>query len=172
MVSISNFTRRIANSGKICYKFAYADNLDFLCVSSELIWIRLYRRPNIVAVAGSRMTSSVFFPGPLWVARCRSCDPPPPIAVDCRGTETPTALFGLRVSKKHQSGFSARFRPKTAGAGTARATLFGGTEDADLLCRDRDRGVARVVVTLMPEKEAETLPVLDRWADLIRRVNP
>ena len=89
-----------------------------LCFS-ELTWIRLYRRPNIVAVAGSRMMSSVFFPGPLWDPRCRSCDPPPPIAVDCRGTETPTALFGLRVWKKHQSGFLARFRPKTAGAGTA-----------------------------------------------------
>jgi hypothetical protein len=118
------------------------------------------------------MTSSVFFPGPLWVARCRSCDPPPPIAVDCRGTETPTALFGLRVSKKHQSGFLARFRPKTAGAGTARATLFGGTEDGDLLKRYRDMGAARVVVTLPPETADKTLPVLDRWADLIRRVNP
>jgi hypothetical protein len=132
---------------------------------SELIWIRLYRRPNIVA--GSRMTSFVFFPGPLWVARCRSCDPPPPIAVACRGTEAPTALFGLN-SKKHQSGFLARFRPKTAGAGTARATLFGGTEDADLLKRYRDMGAARVVVTLPPETADKTLR---RWADLIRRVN-
>jgi hypothetical protein len=60
-----------------------------------------------------------------------------------------------------------RFRPKIAGAGTARATLFGGTEDADLLKRYRDMGAARVVVTLRPEK---TLPVLDRWADLIRPV--
>ena len=118
------------------------------------------------------MTSSVFFPGPLWVPRCRSCDPPPPIAVDCRGTETPTALFGLRVWKKHQSGFLARFRPTTAGAGTARATLFGGTEDGDLLKCYRDMGAAPVVVTLPPETADKTLPVLDRWADLIRRVNP
>jgi hypothetical protein len=111
------------------------------------------------------MTSSVFFPGPVWVPRCRSCDPPPPIAVDCRGTETPTARFGLRVWKKHQSGFLARFRPKTAGAGTARATLFGGTEDGDLLKRYRDMGAARVVVTLPPQTADKTLPVLDRWAD-------
>jgi hypothetical protein len=112
------------------------------------------------------MTSFVFFPGPLWVVRCRSCDPPPPIAVDCRGTEPPTALFGLRVSKKHQSGFLARFRPKTAGAGTARATLFGGTEDADLLKRYRDMGAARVVVTLPPETADKTLPVLDHLGRL------
>jgi hypothetical protein len=53
--------------------------------------------------------------------------------------------------------------------GTARATLFGGTEDADLLKRYRDVGAARVVVTLPPETADKTLPVRDRWADLIRR---
>jgi hypothetical protein len=50
-------------------------------------------------------------------------------------------------------------------------TLFGGTEDADLLKRYRDMGVARVVTTLPPEPADKTLPVLDGWAELIRRVN-
>ncbi|HEY1260784.1 MAG TPA: LLM class F420-dependent oxidoreductase [Stellaceae bacterium] len=50
-------------------------------------------------------------------------------------------------------------------------TLFGGTEDADLLRRYRDMGIARVVTTLPPEPADKTLPVLDRWAELIRRVN-
>jgi hypothetical protein len=50
-------------------------------------------------------------------------------------------------------------------------TLFGGTEDADLLKRYRDMGVERVVTTLPPEPAEKTLPVLDRWAELIRRVN-
>ena len=50
-------------------------------------------------------------------------------------------------------------------------TLFGGTEDADLLKRYRDMGVVRVVTTLPPEPADKTLPVLDRWAELIRRVN-
>jgi hypothetical protein len=49
--------------------------------------------------------------------------------------------------------------------------LFGGTEDADLLKRYRDMDVARVVTTLPPEPAEKTLPVLDRWAELIRRVN-
>jgi probable F420-dependent oxidoreductase len=50
-------------------------------------------------------------------------------------------------------------------------TLFGGTEDLDLLKRYRDMGVARVVTTLPPEPADKTLPVLDRWAELIRRVS-
>jgi hypothetical protein len=49
--------------------------------------------------------------------------------------------------------------------------VIGGTEDADLPKRYRDMGAARVVVTLLPETADKTLPVLDRWADLIRRVN-
>jgi alkanesulfonate monooxygenase SsuD/methylene tetrahydromethanopterin reductase-like flavin-dependent oxidoreductase (luciferase family) len=48
---------------------------------------------------------------------------------------------------------------------TVPITLFGGTEDADLLRR------ARVVTTLPPEPAEKTLPVLDRWAKLISRVN-
>jgi hypothetical protein len=45
-----------------------------------------------------------------------------------------TSGFG----KNHQSGFLAigdALQTKTAGAGMARAALFGGTEDADLLKR-------------------------------------
>jgi hypothetical protein len=44
-------------------------------------------------------------------------------------------------------------------------------EDADLLKRYRDMDVARVVTTLPPEPAEKTLQVLDRWAELIRRVN-
>jgi hypothetical protein len=54
---------------------------------------------------------------------------------------------------------------------TVPVTLFGSTEDADLLKRYREMGVARVVTTLPPEPADKTLPVLDRWAELIRRVN-
>jgi hypothetical protein len=49
--------------------------------------------------------------------------------------------------------------------------LFGGTEDADLMNRYRDRDVARIVTALLPETADKTPPALDRWADLIRRVN-
>jgi hypothetical protein len=62
-----------------------------------------------------------------------------------------------------------RFRPERRGDGAG--YVIGGTEDADLPKRYRDMGAARVVVTLLPETADKTLPVLDRWADLIRRVN-
>ncbi len=50
-------------------------------------------------------------------------------------------------------------------------TMFGAAPDADQLRRWRDLGVARVVAGLPPEGADKTLPVLDRWVELIRTVN-
>ena len=50
-------------------------------------------------------------------------------------------------------------------------TMFGVAPDADLVKRYRDMGVTRVVAGLPPENSDKTLPVLDRWAALIRDVN-
>jgi hypothetical protein len=47
-------------------------------------------------------------------------------------------------------------------------SVWGGTEDLDLLKRDRDAGVARVVITIEPGTAEALLPELDRWAALIR----
>ena len=49
-------------------------------------------------------------------------------------------------------------------------TAFAAPEDADEVRRLRDLGVSRVVVSLAPEKGDTILPVLDRWAALIRSV--
>jgi probable F420-dependent oxidoreductase len=49
-------------------------------------------------------------------------------------------------------------------------TLGGAPEDPDRLKRYRDLGVARMNVRLPPAKAGEILPVLDRWAKLIRQV--
>ena len=49
-------------------------------------------------------------------------------------------------------------------------TIFGVTEDLERLQYYRDLGVARVVVSLPSAQAADILPVIDRWADLIRRV--
>jgi len=50
-------------------------------------------------------------------------------------------------------------------------TMFGVQPDADLVKRYRDMGVTRVVAGCPPEAADKTLPVLDRWAELIRKVN-
>jgi probable F420-dependent oxidoreductase len=69
--------------------------------------------------------------------------------------------------------FLPEFRQMAADAGRDAAsvpvTIFGAPEDSDRLRRYRDQGVARVVVTLPSAAASEILPVLDRWAELIRR---
>jgi probable F420-dependent oxidoreductase len=49
-------------------------------------------------------------------------------------------------------------------------TVWGVGEDYDRLRRYHDQGVARIVVSLPPEPADKTLPTLDRWAELIRRI--
>jgi probable F420-dependent oxidoreductase len=49
-------------------------------------------------------------------------------------------------------------------------TVFGVAEDAELIARYRDAGVARVVFNLPPAQSDEVLPILDRCAALMRRV--
>ncbi|MGH7037650.1 MAG: LLM class F420-dependent oxidoreductase [Stellaceae bacterium] len=49
-------------------------------------------------------------------------------------------------------------------------SVFGASEDLDRLKRHRDRGVARTIVSLPSAKADQILPVLDRWAALIRQV--
>jgi hypothetical protein len=44
-------------------------------------------------------------------------------------------------------------------------------EDAELVARYRDAGVARVVFSLPPAKADEVLPALDRCAALMRGVS-
>ena len=48
-------------------------------------------------------------------------------------------------------------------------TLFNPAEDESELARYRDMGIARVVPFLLSEERDKILPVLDRWATLIRR---
>jgi probable F420-dependent oxidoreductase len=67
--------------------------------------------------------------------------------------------------------FLPQFQQMAAEAGRNRedvpVTVFGAPEDLDRLQRYRDRGVARVVVSLPSVKADEILPILDRWAELI-----
>src|SRR6266850_4447729 len=64
-----------------------------------------------------------------------------------------------------------KFREMAAEAGRAvdsvPITVFGVAEDADLVKRYRDAGVARLIFNLPSAKSSEVLPVLDRCAQLM-----
>src|SRR3954462_11160348 len=49
-------------------------------------------------------------------------------------------------------------------------TIWGAKENLDLLKRDRDDGISRLVVSLDSAKADTILPELDRWATLIRQL--
>jgi probable F420-dependent oxidoreductase len=49
-------------------------------------------------------------------------------------------------------------------------TLWGAAPDRDTLRRYRDLGIARVIVSLESAPADAVLPVLDRWAELMKRV--
>jgi probable F420-dependent oxidoreductase len=67
-----------------------------------------------------------------------------------------------------------KFREMAAEAGRDLAsvpiTIWGAKESLDLLKRDRDDGVSRLVVSLDSAKADTILPELDRWATLIRQL--
>jgi len=67
-----------------------------------------------------------------------------------------------------------KFRAMLQEAGRDEAScpvsIFSAPEDADMLKRYRDIGVVRVSVALPAEKESVVLPILDRWAALIRQI--
>jgi alkanesulfonate monooxygenase SsuD/methylene tetrahydromethanopterin reductase-like flavin-dependent oxidoreductase (luciferase family) len=79
-----------------------------------------------------------------------------------------------RPVERDMSELVLEFNQMATEAGRDPATVpfstFGAPEDLDRLKHLRDLGVARVVVGLDSDKEARIVPILDRWADLIRRV--
>jgi alkanesulfonate monooxygenase SsuD/methylene tetrahydromethanopterin reductase-like flavin-dependent oxidoreductase (luciferase family) len=68
-----------------------------------------------------------------------------------------------------------RFRRMTEEAGrdpkSLSITLGGAPEDPDRLKRYRDLGVSRVNISLPAAKAGEILPLLDRWASVVRPLN-
>jgi probable F420-dependent oxidoreductase len=70
--------------------------------------------------------------------------------------------------------FLPQYRDMAAAAGrdlgSVPVTIFGAGEDIDRLLRYRDQGVARTVVMLPSAASDTVLPILDRWAQLIRRL--
>jgi probable F420-dependent oxidoreductase len=50
-------------------------------------------------------------------------------------------------------------------------TIWGGKPDADLLRRDRDGGISRVIITFESAKLDAVLPEMDKWAAIIRKLD-
>jgi len=50
-------------------------------------------------------------------------------------------------------------------------TIWGAKPDVDLLRRDRDGGVSRVIITFESAKLDEVLPEMDKWAAIIRKLD-
>jgi hypothetical protein len=75
----------------------------------------------------------------------------------------------LRISDE-MKGFA---RPAMRGANPAsiEITSFGLAEDLDRLKRLKELGVARVVPMFPSEKSDKVLPIIDRWAKLMKQVN-
>ena len=67
-----------------------------------------------------------------------------------------------------------QFRKMAAEAGRDPAevpvTVWGVPPDLDRLKRYQEQGVGRGVVQLAPEPADKTLPILDRWAELISKL--
>src|SRR3954453_7525327 len=83
------------------------------------------------------------------------------------------APFGGRTPYGDIDDLLPRFRQIAAEAGrdpgALPVTLFGAPADAARLERYCDLGLARIVVALPSEKRDRILPLLDYWAELIRR---
>src|SRR5260221_179439 len=88
------------------------------------------------------------------------------------------AAAAVPTGRAQGSGSRKRYLPRlhqmAEGAGRAAQSLpvtFGGAPEApELLRRYRVLGVARVTVRLPAAKADEILPILDRWARLIRQI--
>ena len=69
--------------------------------------------------------------------------------------------------------FLPEFREMATEAGRDPAsisvTIWGVPENSDRIKRYRDQGISRVVVSLPSENRDKILPVLDRWAGMIRQ---
>ena|ERR1700722_3780362 len=67
--------------------------------------------------------------------------------------------------------FDEMVRDSGRDRGSIEVTMFGLGEDTDKLKRYADLGVARVVAGLPAEKSDKVLPIIDKWANMIRLVN-
>src|SRR5712671_3554051 len=88
-----------------------------------------------------------------------------------RGARSAMAMAGFQ----RLVAISPKFRDLAREAGRDPASIeitsFGLGEDLDRVKRLAEMGVARVVPMFPPEKADTVLPIVDRWTNIMRRVN-
>ena len=134
-------------------------------VKGRVSWrIREFRADDDLAEAGPEAASAD--PGRRGLPLRRAAGP--------ALTATAGCLTASRSQYADVQALLPKFREMAAEAGRDLAsvpiTIWGAKENLDLLKRDRDDGVSRVVVSLDSAKADTILPELDRWANLIRQL--
>jgi probable F420-dependent oxidoreductase len=80
------------------------------------------------------------------------------------------APVGMELTDEIIAKFRAMVKDAGRDPGSVKIDLMMPPEDLDALKRYRDKGINRVVAFLPPAKDDKVLPILDRWAELIRKI--
>jgi probable F420-dependent oxidoreductase len=80
------------------------------------------------------------------------------------------APVGMELTDEIIAKFQAMVKDAGRDPGSVKIDLMMPPEDLDALKRYRDKGINRVVAFLPSAKDDEVLPILDRWAELIRKI--
>ena len=95
--------------------------------------------------------------------------PAAPPATAKAGSRSPAGPDNMATSSETLPKFHAMLKEAGRDPASCPVSIFSGPEDADTLKRYRDLGIARVATSLPAAKEDVVLPILDRWAALIRQ---
>ena len=121
-----------------------------------MTWPKPVQKPHPPVIVGGAFPYSVrAAPSPTATAGCRTRAGPP-----------------IREVLRAAAGIPQDGRPTPGATPPALPiTVFGVAQDADLIKKYRDAGVARIIFQLPAAKADEVLPLLDKCAGVIRQVN-
>jgi probable F420-dependent oxidoreductase len=77
---------------------------------------------------------------------------------------------GMTLTDEIIAKFQAMVREAARDPESCKIDLMAAPEDLDALKRYRDKGINRVTLFLPSAKDDAVLPILDRWAELIRKI--
>ena len=77
---------------------------------------------------------------------------------------------GMMLTNEIIAQFQVMVREAARDPASCKIDLMAPPEDLDALKRYRDKGINRVTVFLPSAKDDAVAPILDRWAELIRKI--